>query len=705
MSFDLLDGIERDLAASTVGIVEFAESDEYCARPLFPRQRVLLKTFFLEDLEGWEEDILDGFIKDPEIKMSPNIRERREFLRGEGYKHFREINLVGGRRSSKGFMTGLALAKVMWDTLQLQDPGAHYGIDPTKEIYFACIAGSEAQAKEYQFADLTNTVETCKAFEPYIVNALETELRVATPADLARVTRDKAGNRKGKGNKDIARLRGKAWAANAGTLRGSATMALCIDEMAHMLSGQTKASADEVYKAAIPATGQFGIDAMIFCNSSPYSKVGMFYERYQEAMREYNPEFDPGESIGEGENDVNGNPLIMGFQYPSWALYQDHKNYRSKWQPQHRYKTLEVSSDWDPKDPRWNAEERSKIRQMKAEEAANPETFKVERRAQFAEVVDAYLNSNMVDRIFQGKPIGYDDGKVLLQPYSTNINTAINLNQYKFHLDPSSTTAGFGFAIAHEEKIKDPNDVEVSHVVFDMVKRWNPKDFPGETIDWEPIIDEVLLYADIYRPFEITFDQFQSEAPIQSLHYKLIEKGIGGVHVGKRQPTNTEQWHQWENFKTAINHGLVHAPIDCLAIDPYGPDEELKFLQKKATSGNSPRVEKQDIGPVQTKDMADCMADCVESLIGNVLAEQIRQRAVQATMALGAQGGYPIGGNDNERPSLRSMLPHFYGQRMGEQSAPDGAGSMNRRALPRGAIGGGSRRGMSRGKGRSRGRW
>lgn len=711
MGFELLDNVERSLAAERVSIVEFAESDEYCNRPLYPRQRVMLKTWFLEELEPWEEDILDYMIKGgargTEVKVSPNIRERVQYLRDEGYSHFREIVLVGGRRSSKGFMTGLALSYVMWNTLQLQDPGTHYGIDPTKEIYFACIAGSEAQAKEYQFADFTNTVETCTAFEPYIANALETELRVSTPVDLAqRAHQMRTGRRV---TKDIARLRGKAWAANAGTLRGSATMALCIDEAAHMLAGETKASADEVYKAAIPATGQFGPDAMIFVNSSPYSKVGLFYERYTEAMNDWNSDYEPGAPLDDDR--VNGNPLIATFQFPSWFLFDGYQGYTSS--RGHTFDhALEVSADWDPTDKKWKPQERAAIRQQKAEQASNPETYKVERRAHFAEVTDAYLNSVMVDRIFLGKPVGYEtdvegNQNIVLQRYESNIANAINLNEYKFHLDPSSTTAGFGFAIAHVERFPDPDNAEIDHVIFDLVKRWNPKDFPGETIDWKIIINEILFYAEIYRPFEITFDQFQSADPIQTLNYKLMEKGIGGVRVHVRQPTNTDQWYQWENFKTAINHGLVHAPHDALMIEPYGPDEELKFLQKKNTGGKAPRVDKQEIGPVQTKDMADCMADCVHSLIGNVIAHQVRQRAINAVTALGSRGGYPIGGHgDHARPPLSELHPDlaswYPGRRTGEQSLPGGALS----EIPgRGSLGRGVARGMNRGRQRSRGRW
>src|SRR5439155_10076373 len=129
---------------------------------------VLLKLIFLEELTGAEEDILNHWIaggrNGTEIIISPNIRERVEFLRQENSPHFSEVILVGGRRSSKGFLTGISMAKTMYDCLQLQDPGSYYGIDPEKEIYFSCVAGSEEQAKEFQYADLSSTIETCKAF-------------------------------------------------------------------------------------------------------------------------------------------------------------------------------------------------------------------------------------------------------------------------------------------------------------------------------------------------------------------------------------------------------------------------------------------------------------------------------------------------------------------------------------------------------------
>jgi hypothetical protein len=719
MKFDLLEQVERNLAAEKISIVEFAESPSYCNKQLYPRQRVLLKLIFLEDLEPWEDEVLDHWIAGghggEEIEISPDIRERVAYLKEMGFSHFREVVLVGGRRSSKGFITGIALAYVLWNTLQLQDPGEHYGIPSDKEIYFSCVAGSEDQAKEFQFSDFSNTVESCDSFAPFLTKTLETEMRISTNADLAQINKAKRQGF-GKRNRDIARLRGKALAANAGTLRGSATMAMCIDEMAHMLEGDSKGSAAQVYDAAEPAMDQFGSDAILFCNSSPYSKVGRFYERYLEGLLPFDARFAPGEVIDPEDPDtVNGNPLMITFRFPSWALFEGYQGYKTT--TGHIFKrAVTVSPDWDPDEldengnHRWSLSDRQRILIARNRERTNPEAYKVERRGRFAEVVDAYLNPDMVDRIFRGRLLAWDDDdNPIFDNFHESVETAINSFSYKFHLDPSSTTAGFGFAIAHVEKVPDPivgpNGEErlVDHVVFDLIKRWDPKNFPGQTIQWQTVIDEIIFYARIYRPYEITFDQFQSQDPIQSLRIKLGEIGLSGIMVDTRQPTNTEQWLMWENFKTAINHELVHASKDPTNIDPYGPDQELKFLQKKNTGGNHPRVDKQAVGPVQTKDMADCMAECVMTLIGNVVAQQVRERAINAVTAVGSPGGYSIGGHDADRPALRDLHPElggYYGSsRHGEQRI----GGTSRSDLVRGRVGGNTRRTAMRSY-RSRGR-
>lgn len=693
--FDLLDQVEANLTTRHVGIVEFCESDDFCGKPLYPRQKTFLKLVFLEELDGEDEAILDYWIAGgrmgSEVRVSPNIRERVAWLQDRGYGHFREIDLVGGRRGSKGFVTGQAMGKVLWDTLQLQDPGKYYGIDMDKNIYFSCVAGSEAQAKEFQFADLSGCIESCRAIQSFPVKYMETEFRVSTSEDMRRMAQAK--HRGTKSERDMARLRGKALAANAGTLRGSATMAICVDEMAHMLPGESKSSADQVYNAAIPSLDQFGKDGLIFCNSSPFSKVGMFYERNQIALRRFDADYAPGEEVRRpnGQTWVNGDPRTLTVEFPSWALFEDGEKKGMK--------MLTVSPDWDTEEKnedgtdRWDEQTKNAIVGMRAEEASNPETFKVERRGKFAEVTDAYLNPAMVDQMFAGRPVGWSDGKLQLEPYDTNWgrDAIPGIHKYKFHCDPSSTTAGFGFACGHTEWIADENgENRTPHVVFDIIKRWNPRDFPGNTIVWAHVINDILTWARIFRPYEITFDQFQSAEPIQTLKYALMEESIE-CNVYVKTATLEHNWFRSETAKTALNHGLVHGPND--TEDNELAAEEMKFLQIKQTGGRYPRVDKQDAGPVQTKDMADCIFEVIDSEIGNQLKNLMRDRAVSAVMAPGAQGGFRIGGDQQADISrLHPNLPGYYGGRRQGEQAQVGYSSD---PYVRGAIGG-SRRGINR---------
>jgi hypothetical protein len=673
MTFSILDQVESSLKVKKVGIEEFAESSEYCGRPLYPRQRVLLKLIFLEELTGKEEDILDywinGGLGGNEIEISRDIRKRVEVLRENNYKHFTEVVLVGGRRASKGYVTGIAMAKVMFDTLQLEDPGAHYGIDPTKNIMFSCIAGSEDQAREYQFNDLTNTVEGCKAMENNLVKALETELRVATAADHRKIAQAKA--RGGKIQKDIARLRGKALASNAGTIRGSATMVACIDEMAFMLEGLSKASGEAVYTALEPSFDQFGRDGLLFCNSSPYTKLGKFYERWELSQTPIDEE--------------GGNYRSFGFRYPSWALFEDYQSNESKWVPKRRMPkgVLTASPDWDEnrKNPDgtdyYTADDKEQILKARAKEAANPDAYKVERRGQFAEVVDAYLNPAMVDQMYAGKPIGYTpELKVVYEPYQADYGEGIlNIYQYRAHLDPSSTTAGFGFAMGHVEQFVNPQGAEEPHVVFDIIKRWQPGEFKGGAIHWPTVQKEVMQLIRLFRPTMLTLDQYQSHEPIQAMQILVREEGLD-TQIKEITATPEVNWKRAENYKTALYQGLVHAPATSRYVQATEDIKysalELKFLQEMRTASKYPRIDHPTVGEVKTKDMADCIMEVTSALLGNYLSTRIQENLANNMMSTGAPGGYNIGGKDmgNRFRQTPPEIQQAMARRRGEQSMP-----------------------------------
>jgi hypothetical protein len=93
-------------------------------------------------------------------------------------------------------------------------------------------------------------------------------------------------------DRDLATLKVQAFGNNSKTIRGSASIMYCFDEMAHLLAGESRMSDEELYKAAIPALNQFHKDAMIFANSSPYTKTGKFFELYEQSLKLDPPEME-----------------------------------------------------------------------------------------------------------------------------------------------------------------------------------------------------------------------------------------------------------------------------------------------------------------------------------------------------------------------------------------------------------------------------
>ena len=614
-------------------IVEFAESSDYCNRPLFPYQKVLLKLIFLEEMTGREEDILTTWIKgERDIILSPEIRKRIEICRERGYDHFNEIEMVGGRRSSKGYVTGLAGAYKLYDVHQLGNPGEYFGMDLEKVIDFSCIAAAENQAITRQFADFRSSILACKPLKPYISKDLETVMTIKTDSDDETMKRMRADGIKV--TRDFAKLRVTPLAANADTVRGSASIFLVFDEMAFFLPGESRSSAVKCYEAAEPSLAQFGYHAMIFCNSSPATEIGQFYDQWELAMRPSNHPED-------------WYPMRFAIQFPTWALYQEW------WTDEHRrFKhPIMPSPDWPdqlvPEMPEssldsFALDQREKERLL---EKANPDTYKVERRGQWATVLDAYLDPIKVDLAFSGV---LPDGRLCRM----TSGGSYEMGEYKGHCDPSSTTAGFGFAIAHVETFPDPTgifpDGIARHVVFDKIMRWNPQDFPGGTINYILVRQDLEKYIKTYYPTVLTFDQYNSVGLIQELREFAHNQNIWNCRIGVVNATSALNWNRWEAFKTALYLGLVHFPPDC--IDPkteFDHSEytkmELKFLQEVST-GQSKRVDKQDMGPIQTKDIADCCAEVVVKFLGSYLGDFADKSLGKAHLETGAEGGYQIGG-------------------------------------------------------------
>ncbi len=590
---------------SVPDIIEFVVSDRYLNRPnLYPRQATVLKVIFLQDdlFTNYDHDVIGEWIEAYEGSadesgegnngIQPDIYERIEICKGEGRPWFRETLAVAGRRGSKGHIGGLAGSYVLWHYLAKGDPQGHYGVDRDKRLAAMVFAGKKEQAKANQWKDLTNIILGAPCFSPYISNSLGQTLTVYAPHDFARML-DRA-NRGIVSEDDMATFEIIPKESTQMAGRGPASFMQFYDEMAHVVAAGANRSAEEVYEAATPSLDQFGVDAFIYEPSSPWQKLGQIYVNYQRAL-----EHD--------EEGVPAYPEMMMFQLASWDIYKD-------WEIAHQLRMTPGGDTFRPLRGAIQAYDA----QMQRLERANPETFKVERRSHFAAALNAYLNPDKIAAIWKPWP---HEGRAMEQQSGGLLS-----QMYRAHGDPSKSGANFGFAIAH---VEGPDDRGLPHVVFDKLHAWLPGDFEGHEIDYDSIKEDIVVDLDSFKPDILSFDQWNSVATIQALRKHVATANYPKrVMIEERNATGPLNWKTYETFKTALGLGLIHAPYFELA------DLELTFLQDMGG-----KVEHPTSGPVQTKDVADCMAIVTYELIGDQMAAFIGKTLADLNLQASVQGG------------------------------------------------------------------
>ncbi|MFD7835540.1 hypothetical protein [Streptomyces sp. NPDC059761] len=622
--------------------ITFVVSPDYLNRPnLYPRQATLLKCFFLrEDLftaydyavvAEWDRQYrtakttneqratdqaqIDLERNEDAPKMpiggTPDILGRMRAAKALGYQWFREILLVMGRRAGKGHISALAMAYVLWTYMSKGDPQDHYGVDRDKKLAALIFAGKREQAKANLWRDFVNVVTGGPCFAPYIASSLGEKLSVYAPHDFVRM--DEMARRGIRTALDLATFEILPKESTLMAGRGPASFIMGFDEMAHVVASGANRSAEEVYTASVPSLDQFKKDGFLIEPSSPWQMTGQFYSNYERAV-ELEPDGTPAY------------PAMMMIQLASWDIYLD-------WERAHELPLLPENFTGDNDEYTEHPQPGFKVLKgaiqtydepMRKLEKADPDTFAVERRAQWATVMDAYLDPDRVDAVFgpwHARPARY--GSPLILPTKQGILAYA----YKGHADPSSVNCRFGIAVAHTEN----DDEGRPHVVFDKIHHFDPADFPKHTIDYAEVED--WIWDEIiapYQPDEFTFDQYQSVGSIQNLVKKIAKARLPKqVSVFERTATNAINWGYAETFKAAINMGLVHAP------DYEEGQLELKFLQKPP---GIKRVDHPTVGPVQTKDIADAIMITTWSLIGDWIAGY-KEQLIQASAVGALQGG------------------------------------------------------------------
>lgn len=562
--------------------ITWVVSPKWLNRPqLYPRQAVWLKVVFLrEDLfteydyavvAEWEE----SFVRTGNNGITPGVLDRMRYLKANGHFYFREVLLVLGRRAGKGYISALAMSYVMWRYMAKGDPQGHYGVDRDKKLACFIYAGKKDQAKVNLWQDLVNVITGSECFTPYIARSLGETLSVYAPNDFIRMKklRDRGIATEG----DLATFIIQPKEATLMSGRGPASFMQGYDEMAHVVNSGANRSAEDIYGAATPALDQFKKDAFIIEPSSPWQMVGQYYTNWQHALaldEEGKPEY----------------PEMLMLQLTSWEIYYD-------WEVAHQLPLFPEGFEGDLGEyadaPHPMLQELKLAIQefdegMEKLEKANPDTFAVERRSHWQATMDAYLDPKKIAAMF-------------LPELEMKTTGALSVF-YKGHADPSSVNANFGIAIAHIEGREDG----FKRCVFDFIYHWRPSDFPEHIIDYPQVGDEIWQLIEGFKPDEFTFDQWNSVETIQRLMTRVKQaKFPKRVEIFEKTATKDHNWERAENFKVCLNQGWIEAPY-------YEQAElELRFLQLK-----NGKVEKQDAGPVQTKDVADCLMECVWTILG-----------------------------------------------------------------------------------------
>lgn len=656
-------------------IIDFATHPSFCGLKLYPRQQTLLKLMHLETehMTAYDLDVIEEWrtnfarLKD-RYGVQSDVWQRVEYLKSNGYTHFPHVQSVMGRRASKGVMGGILGTERIAHMIALDNPQDHYGI-MSESIYLMIIATNSLQAKRFLFADIRKTVANNKWLAKYVSISREQSLSLRTPADIRMIAEMQA--KKIPIEYEIASVRVLPMSSVSTSGRGAAAFMIGYDEMAHMITGTGGArSSEEVYEAYQPSLDQFGRDSLTYIPSSPFSKVGRFFELYtsgcvllkeftggQELLRVQGAEEleeDPEETFVQ----LTADPTMLVLQLPSWELYRDWERGR-----QLVGINFKRAVQYSPVGDKPENHSMARLKQR------NPVKFKVEREAQFAEVMDAYLNGDKIDAMFERFWHGseqWPDGRVLSQT-----DRGMGAFKYQGHADPSKSNANFAVAIAHLETSPIPDivirngqehKVYWPHVIVDYMNVWKPSDYPDHIVDYVDIGEHLMMLPQWFPTMTMfSYDQWNSQGFIANMKRNYAPRVIIKEEIFNEKNNQA----MFEGFKSALNLGWVHSYKD----DLYGSKEEreenmgqsLLELECKFLSEKNGKVVKQEAGPVTTKDLFDCVATVTVRLLKDSLDRWYKEILGRDPLMFGSEGGHPKSGpsgdhlRENNNPLTRNL--------------------------------------------------
>lgn len=173
-------------------------------------------------------------------------------------------------------------------------------------------------------------------------------------------------------------------------------------------------------------------------------------------------------------------------------------------------------------------------------ERLNPQRYRVEYRAQFADSAYAYFDPALVKACFD-----------------TNLTEQTRFAPgvaYRVHCDPGRVNDYFSLMVAHAE-----GDL----LIEDRAMVFRPEDADGHTLDYLRIEEALRGILDAFRPVSMTFDQYNSAYLIDALNAYAPRINLD-CRIGEETATKAKNRDMYENLKLLINEGKVKCYKDRL---------------------------------------------------------------------------------------------------------------------------------------------
>ena len=173
-------------------------------------------------------------------------------------------------------------------------------------------------------------------------------------------------------------------------------------------------------------------------------------------------------------------------------------------------------------------------------ERLNPQRYRVEYRAQFADSAYAYFDPQLVKACFD-----------------TNLKEQMRFIPgvaYRVHCDPGRVNDYFSLMVGHAE-----GDL----LIEDKALVFRPEDCEGHTLDYLKIEEALRGVLEAFRPISMTFDQYNSADLIDALNSYASQINLD-CQIGEETATKAKNRDMYENLKLLINQGKVKCYEDRL---------------------------------------------------------------------------------------------------------------------------------------------